>query len=879
MLQNLPPLRRPVLAGMVSLCAALGGLALSTTALAASTPVVESESFEDVGSSSATLRGQIDPEGTPTSYFFEYGPSAAYGSVTPLVALGAAESGVGAPAVLSGLQPAETYHFRVVATNQLGTVRGADETFASLALGIIGLPDSRAYELVTPVSNHDADAYAPDSGSASGNDENGLPTQLPYEAAADGHAVAYIADPTTGGDGTAGQGGGNQYLATRAAGGSWTQSNILPPDPPLAAFYEAFSSDLSIGIMESGPVGGSLGESDLLLAAGGTPHYNDLFAHDNSDGSYHALSSVVPPNRGLFEEFYSANVPGSALVPVALDFAGESTDHSHMLFEANDALTANAVDGGQQTNNLYDSVGGRLHLVNVLPDGSPAANASFGAPRVPGSSPHDQPDFSRVLSGDGSRVFWTDLSTNDLYVRSDDTSADATTVQVDASQGPGGGGGGRFWTASSDGSKVFFTDCSRLTPDSTAVFSATCGEYAGEPAAFSGNDLYEYDVASKHLTDLTVDGRTGDALGADVQGVMGASEDGEYVYFVADGVLDPGAAAAKPNLYLRHDGATRFIATLSLSDGQQAGTYESGDNSGEAGDWQPGMGHRTADASSDGEAAVFMSNESLTGYPNRGLDEVYVYEAQTGQLICASCSSSGEVPQQTAEVGRGASAAFLPISYQMTYQPRVISDGGGRVFFDSAEPLVPQDTNGQRDVYEWERDGVGSCQQTPGEAPSEAIGKRQNGCVYLLSGGSSPAASTLIDASADGSDVFVVSRAPLTPEAVGDDADHVYDISVGGQMLTAPACSGTGCQGVPAAPPVFATPASATFSGVGNFPPPAKSTVKPKVKRLTVAQKRAKAVRSCRAKRDRRRRVACEAQARRRYGAKPKPKTSNGRNK
>ena len=60
------------------------------------------------------------------------------------------------------------------------------------------------------------------------------------------------------------------------------------------------------------------------------------------------------------------------------------------------------------------------------------------------------------------------------------------------------------------------------------------------------------------------------------------------------------------------------------------------------------------------------------------------------------------------------------------------------MFFDSAEPLVPADTNGVIDAYEWEREGVGTRQ-----CPLAVDG----GCVYLLSGGTSPTDSWLIGAS------------------------------------------------------------------------------------------------------------------------------------
>ena len=48
-----------------------------------------------------------------------------------------------------------------------------------------------------------------------------------------------------------------------------------------------------------------------------------------------------------------------------------------------------------------------------------------------------------------------------------------------------------------------------------------------------------------------------------MQGVVQISEDGSYVYFVAEGTLAAGAVAGEPNLYVSHDGGTPvFIATL-----------------------------------------------------------------------------------------------------------------------------------------------------------------------------------------------------------------------------------------------------------------------------------------------------------------------------
>ncbi len=182
------------------------------------------------------------------------------------------------------------------------------------------------------------------------------------------------------------------------------------------------------------------------------------------------------------------------------------------------------------------------------------------------------------------------------------------------------------------------------------------------------------------------------------------------------------------------------------------------------------------------------------------------------------------------------------------------------MFFESDYAFVPQDTNGLLDMYEWEQNGTGSCDHG-------------GGCIYLLSGGTSTD-NSFADASTSGNDVFFITRGSARPQD-GNDNFNIYDARVDvPQSLSPPACSGSGCQGVPPVPPIFATPSSVTFNGVGNFPPPAPPAVvkpKPKSKPLTRAQKLSSALKVCK-KKQKSRRVPCEAQARRRYEAKSKAK-------
>ena len=118
---------------------------------------------------------------------------------------------------------------------------------------------------------------------------------------------------------------------------------------------------------------------------------------------------------------------------------------------------------------------------------------------------------------------------------------------------------------------------------------------------------------------------------AAVKGIVaGSSADGSTVYFVAGGALTPGAAPGN-NLYVdRYSGGewrTTQIAALSADD---------------ASDWAGGgsLARLTARVSSNGRWLAFMSDRPLTGYDTRDVDsgepdeEVYLYEGETGRLIC-----------------------------------------------------------------------------------------------------------------------------------------------------------------------------------------------------------------------------------------------------
>src|SRR3982074_69440 len=132
-------------ASLLALALGAATLAPAPAAAAASVPSVSTGPAQLVSYAAATTTGTIDPHGQDTSYFFQYGPTKAYGSQTA-----AADAGHGTRTVrvnfpVSGLQPVTRYHFRLIAVNAAGASAGADVSFTTkkvpLSLAILVAPN------------------------------------------------------------------------------------------------------------------------------------------------------------------------------------------------------------------------------------------------------------------------------------------------------------------------------------------------------------------------------------------------------------------------------------------------------------------------------------------------------------------------------------------------------------------------------------------------------------------------------------------------------------------------------------------------------------------------------------------------------------------
>jgi Fibronectin type III domain len=736
---------------------------------------IDAITVSNVTTTTVTLSAQINPGGVDTAYHIEYGATTAYGTSIPVpdASIGAGQGDQPVSQNITGLQPNSTYHFRVVASNALGTSQSTDQLFmtrgdpascpnAALRTGpSANLPDCRAYELVTPA----------DKGTSSQdlifNGGGGLSAQaLP---SSDGNRIAVFASSVMFGPNPMASGSFSVFSRT---GSGWGITSVNPPGS---------AGDLYGG----GGVSGGLFSPDLTQTAVDikstpAPSPNDRYSVGAPGGPFTAFSTVPTG----YNSFFGGGTPD--LRTVLLD----STDHTLLAGGAPTGTVAGAHD-------VYQWAAGRLSLVNVTSAGSlispcganSVSTTSQSSGAIPGS-----------VSDDGSKVFF--VSPDDVFYNTPGHGAGVSdpscqsppqlymrlngsqTVKVSAPDpgvvDPNGPQPVTFEGASRDGSKVFFATTGELTPDD---------------AGYHDMELYEYDTDTRTLTRIS-HGNTHTAAG-DLVGIYGVestvmvSADGSVVYFLAHRQLAPvvsgGISTGTRNtagLLYRYDtitGVTRYVAAPNQvnfsTPPARANVYQ---------------------ATPDGRFLLFLSG----GGDAANDDQLYRYDSADSSLTCVSCAP-GNAPN-AGDAGLLETRVALATANS---SPRFvsISDDGSYVFFVTTDRLVPQDQN------------VLGGGVFGGSAPGEDVYEWHNGTVQLISSGSDSQPSVFIGASADGRDAFFSTHVQLASQDIDGLAD-VYDARIGGGFPvpagSAP-CEGDACQS-PSSAPNDATPSSAAFSGPGD---------------------------------------------------------------
>jgi hypothetical protein len=708
-------------------------------------PIVEAVSVGGITEDEAVLHGTVNPEGSPTEYRIEYttqqhyeeeGESFTGAAVVGEGELGVSSEGVTVSAPLMGLSPATAYRFRVVAENEKGEDEGQESfvtyrapdasvgcTNEALRIGTsAGLPDCRAYELVTPP---DTNGHSPIAMSA-----GPVPRFFSRQVSPSGEKVSFLVMGGTlpGIEGGGGYLYGDSYLASRGAQG-WSTSSAGPDGVDAeSALDGTFSPDQGYSFW--------VGEGTFL-------RYPDGHSELVGRGSIGTSSFV---EGQLISENGSHVIFTLGQVRLEPDSPPEGTGAIY-------DRTIDPVTGEEET-----------HLVSLLP-GDVTPGAGQGA-------------AYEGASLDGRGVAFRVGSTSPLYLRVDDEKTFLVAPAGSTFEGVGEGGGRLFY--------------------------------------LKGGDLYAFDATSESTIRFSEAGNVTP---------VNISADGTTAYFLSPGKLteeaNPEGAVPKEgerNLYASREGQITFVGPLVKRDvegplGNDALgglKFWSGSNSRS----KPAMDPSRTTA--DGSVLLFESRAKLTSYDPEGHDEVYRYDVATvpPTLDCLSCNptgvpASGDASLQTLEISSEAFDLREPLTGE-SHVTNMNADGG-RVFFESKEPLVLNDTDGAQDVYEWEEEGVGSC-------------RSEGGCVYLISSGQSGKRvegepNYLYGVSDGGRDVFVWTSDRLLPSADPDETPSIYDARVEGGFPPPSAgageCLGEACQPAAEAPD-DPTPASSTFEGQGN---------------------------------------------------------------
>jgi DNA-binding beta-propeller fold protein YncE len=774
------------------------------------TPDASVDPATNVTTSGADVSGTVNPNGSDTTWHFEYSTDESTWTPTPVPDsdAGAGTSGVPVSASLSGLEPSTQYFVRLVATNIAGTTISSETSFTTGAIPpdvkttatgertattarLTGRVDphhaptiywfeygtTTAYGTSVPLTQ-DADAGSGGSFTAVAQTATGLQPGTTYHyriVARNSAGTATGADETVTTlttDQTAGTGVG----ADRNRGLELVSTADDNGDP-LRAAQVAISGDRTFYALFGGTPASSSGVFSWYLADRSASGWKARAALPPVDQQVDAayVQSLSAPDLSAFTMVAMANVFGrpSPVTLVKLDDQNHqtvlhrfpsATSFSEVPTGAvSDTLdhifknSPEAIDPAQApgTSDVYDFASGTPVLVSLMPDGSvPSCGVPIDGFASAAAESHTGQHWT---SRDGTKLFFETQGNDcggprELYER-DLTAGTTTLVSGPVVSGSDAGvDDPGLIQAAPDGSWVIYRTASALDPADTNT----------DP------DIYRY-VAGQGNTCLTC--AVPDANVTTGTGTAIASQDGSHVYFLSGARLVPGeGATGAANLYVWSASGIRYVGQMTIGLASLAASPDYG-----------------VDLSQDGNVLVFTSAEAgMTADDNGGLPQYYRYDDGDGTLVCASCPR-----------GRTAAQGVLPdmtgLSATSVASGHALSADGSTFAFRTPEALVPGDVNNAADLYEW-RDGK----------------------VGLITDGTTAAQNVVVaDVTADGRDVFFAASGPVVP-GLPSDLLRLFDARIGGGFppspATPPACEGDTCQGSPPQSPGLSRSGSATLT-------------------------------------------------------------------
>jgi hypothetical protein len=825
-------------------------------------PQIEAVSSANVTIDSADLRAEINPQGSETTYHFEYGTTPAYGNSTAETSIGESHSGQPVQDHIEGLQDA-VYHFRLVATNASGTTVSDDQTFnfhppvcpnqtVRQQTGAAYLPDCRAYELVSPedaggtvlftggpqspyASNPPRLAFVGQFAAIPGAGRNPINTLGDLYIAsrgASGWSSRYVGPSSE----EAGCVGGRPIVS--GTGFATSIQNDVMADPGLNRIIDwnlGNPMECFNGIM------GSLNFYDLNTAALGSnaPYvwnangdFLDRWPTSVADVPGSEANLSCPQNPAIHP--YPPDAPVTIPVPYFCStYVDASKDLNHFVFSTQSGLYG---QGGltEAPGSAYDNdtANNTLKLISELPGGGPIGQepGAKAGPEELIQFPAISADGSHILMGTATKPACKQLDyplksaaelplcpiitqPTHLYMRVNA----AVTYDVSAGKAV------KYIGATPDATKVYFTSDEQLSGDDTDqstdlyMWSENGGApqltrvSAGAPNPAGNTDncasTWTTDCDVKTYDDSRITASTGN------RGGLGSW----HTSNPNPGYTDNAIAAKSGDVYFYSP--EQLVAGKGTPGKENLYVYRGGGVRHVATLEDDlycvhpltgaGLGQETCSngaagrlqVTPDGRFAAFVTTSNITAYDSHGFAEMYRYDAEAEKVECVSCRPDGSAPIDDVLGSQGG---------------RFLTDDG-RVFFDTTEPLDPRDTNAGTegkgnplgsDVYEF----VDGRPQLITTGTGISISARQ------FIGGSF---AGLYGVSADGVDVYFGTFDTLVGQDRNGQQLKFYDARTNGGFPfvppPAPCAAADECHGpTAAAPPPIASGTAAALGAGGN---------------------------------------------------------------
>jgi hypothetical protein len=753
-------------------------------------PSVANLSSAEVKATAAELSAEVNPNQGETHYRFEWGPSATYGNSAPAPD---ADAGAGGTPVhvhtqLEGLSPNVTYHFRVVATNPYGTTASGDQTFGFYPpacpnaqvrqeTGSNDLPDCRAYELTTPSDAQGAVIF-PLNGPNTGLATN--PSRVSYGAAFGtlpdtGEPMNSVSD---------------LYVSTRTDTGWYAKyigrpgnEALLmggPPEGYIPGIFQGQAPSVSQFGTATDPSMSRFINYDLGNPSG---YYGQLGEPSNAPFVWNA-------STGALIERWPTNLES---VPGGKSFVGTpkvSPDFTHFVFSSNVAFAP----GGEEFESYMYCCGGGDEVYEGLCCSAPIYDNTISTGQVSLISIKEDEitPFRGApvhVSDDGSRILMSE--TNDLaagasrplFIRVNDS----RTYDI------AGGKPVRYAGSTADGKTVYATSAEQLTaddhdssvdlfvwresePHSLTRVSVGSGGTAGDSDSCAASWVSQCGVGTISLNPYfgPPGGTAGQATGNGTSDGPIATANGD-IYFESPEQLVVGKGEPdQVNLYLYRDGTVRYVTTMTT-----AITCDEENENIVACSQGPVA---RMEVTPSGDHMAFITASPLTSYDANGHSEMYSYSPASGRIECASCRPDSQPAKSNAAGSQN--GLFLTTD--------------GRVFFSTRDPLMPRDTNGANDVYEYS--------EGKPQLISAGLGVTTESFAGFYGTQTIPG---LVSVSANGTDVYFATYDNLVTQDHNGQGIKIYDARTGGgfpaerprlECVAADECHGAGSAS-PASPP------------------------------------------------------------------------------